>query len=243
VAVRVTDLVAGYGDMMILNGVNLEADRTAITGIIGPNGAGKSTLLKAIFGYLKPRQGQVCYEGEDITGAAPRSILGRGLAYVPQARALFPSMTVYENLLLAGYTIRDRSVLKERIEEIFESYPLLRERRNQAAGTLSGGEQRILEIARALVLKPRMIMLDEPSAALSPKFAYEIYEHIIEVHKRGAGLIIVEQNVQMMLDVADRIYALELGRNAYTGPPDELRQSDRLRKLYLGRSAGEEGTP
>jgi ABC-type branched-subunit amino acid transport system ATPase component len=234
IMLQVDKIHVGYGKGEVLPGTSLRAETGKITGIIGPNGAGKSTLLKAIFGYLRPRQGHIYYQEQEITGLRPDLILQRGLSYVPQARALFFEMTVWENLLLGGYTLWNRVRLNQALTEVLDRFPLLAERKRQIAGTLSGGEQRILELARAMILHPQMLLLDEPSAALAPKFIDQVYETIQQINHSGIGLVIVEQNVEVILQVADHIFALELGKNAYDGPPADFLETDRLRTLYLG---------
>lgn len=232
----ISDVHAGYGRLRILQGVSLSAAAGQITGIIGPNGAGKSTTLKTIFGYLRPWEGHITFGGQNITGRGPDTLLRLGLAFVAQARALFPHMTVHENLVMGGF-ILPRSRLKAAIDRVLTQFPLLAERRTQLAGTMSGGQQRLLELARATLLEPKMVLLDEPSAALAPLYIDQTYDAIVALQRQGTGFLIVEQNVEIILDVAQQVYALELGRNAYNGPPEEFRQSELLRRLYLGAGA------
>lgn len=234
----VADIRAGYGQLEILQGVSLAVEPGEIVGIIGPNGAGKSTLVKTIFGYLKPFEGGIRFEGQPITGLRPDLIMRRGLGYVAQAGGIFPDMTVRENLALGGYTLAARRAVAEAMESIFERFPLFRSRARQRAGSLSGGEQRTLSIARTLMVRPRLVILDEPSAALSPRVIDEIYERLVALNRTGIALLIVEQNVEKILAVAHRIVVLDMGRNAFGGTPAELQASDRIRRLYLGEERG-----
>ncbi len=224
---------AGYGQLEILQGVSLRVEPRQIAGLIGPNGAGKSTLLKTIFGYLRPTAGAVRFEGRELTGLRPDQVARRGIGFVAQAGGLFADMTVEENLRLGGYPLA-AAAARAGVERVYAEFPLLAERRRQPAGSLSGGEQRILALARALVTRPRLLLLDEPSAALAPRFIDRVYEAIVGLNRGGLALLIVEQNVEAILAVADRIFVLDLGRNAFDGPAVVLRASDRIRRLYLG---------
>ena len=232
----VAELRSGYGRLEILQGVSLAVAPGSIVGVIGPNGAGKSTLLKTIFGYLAPFSGRVALDGQSLIGLRPDQILRRGAGFVAQAGGLFAEMTVHENLLLGGYGLGSRREVAEAVDAAYDRFPRLRERRRQQAGSLSGGEQRALGLARALVLRPRLLLLDEPSAALAPRFIDEVYEAIQTLNRSGLALLIVEQNVEMILSVAHRVFVLDLGRNAFDGAPAELRQTDRIRRLYLGEA-------
>ena len=228
----------GYGKLEILQSASLDVPDGAIVGIIGPNGAGKSTLLKTAFGYLRPWAGRVVLDGREIGGRWPDEIMRRGVGYLAQAGGLFAEMTVHDNLVLGGYTI-SRAAKRRAIEEVYARFPLFRERRRQPAGALSGGEQRLLAIARALIVKPRLLLLDEPSAALAPRFIDDIYATLVGLNRDGLAMLIVEQNVEAILAVAHRVFVLDLGRNAFDGTPAELRGSDRIRRLYLGEDEGE----
>ena len=227
----------GYGKLEILQSASLDVPDGAIVGIIGPNGAGKSTLLKTAFGYLHPWAGRVVLDGREIGGRRPDEIMRRGVGYLAQAGGLFAEMTVHDNLVLGGYTI-SRAAKRRAIEEVYTRFPLFRERRRQPAGALSGGEQRLLAIARALIVKPRLLLLDEPSAALAPRFIDDIYATLVALNRDGLAMLIVEQNVEAILAVAHRVFVLDLGRNAFDGTPAELRGSDRIRRLYLGEDEG-----
>ena len=233
---EVAGLRAGYGRLEILQGVSLAVQAGAITGIIGPNGAGKSTLLKTVFGYLRPWAGSVALEGQSLIGLRPDQIMHRGIGFVAQAGGLFADMTVHDNLVLGGYSLGSRADRHAAVDAVYAEFPLLRERRRQRAGSLSGGEQRALALARALVTRPRLLLLDEPSAALAPRFIEEVYTSIANLNRAGLALLIVEQNVEMILAVAHRVFVLDLGRNAFDGTPAELRGSDRVRQLYLGEA-------
>ncbi|MFQ5711239.1 MAG: ABC transporter ATP-binding protein [Candidatus Geothermarchaeales archaeon] len=231
----VNDIVTGYGKLQVLYGVSLEAKRGEITCIIGPNGAGKSTLLKAIFGILKPWRGKVVFDGHDVTGEKPEHVLKRGLAYILQGRGTFPYMSVLENLIMGAYTIESQREIRERIEVIFRIFPVLKEKKDQLAYTLSGGQQRMLELGRVLVLQPRLLLIDEPSIGLSPKLMNQVYEKILAMRdEEGISLVVVEQNVRKALEIADFIYVLNLGRNAFAGKSQEILASDELVNLYLG---------
>jgi len=224
---------AGYGKLEILQSASLRVPDGTIVGIIGPNGAGKSTLLKTAFGYLTPFAGRVALDARDIAGLRPDAIMRLGVGYLAQAGGLFAEMTVHDNLVLGGYTI-PRRVRRRAVDEVYARFPLFRDRRRQLAGALSGGEQRLLSIARALIVRPRLLLLDEPSAALAPRFIDEVYTTLVGLNRDGLTMLIVEQNVEAILAVAHRIFVLDLGRNAFDGTPAELRGSDRIRRLYLG---------
>ncbi len=220
--------------MEILHDVTLRVDPGEIVAIIGPNGAGKSTAFKTIVGFLRPRAGTVRFNGEDITGLRPDQVLRRGLAYVPQGRIVFPQMTVLENLEMGAYIERDRARIAEALERVYRLFPVLADRRRQRAGTMSGGEQQMVAIARALMTRPRLILLDEPSLGLSPKFVALIFEKLVEMKEAGFTLTLVEQNAARALAIADRGYVLELGRNRFEGPGPRLLADPEVRRLYLG---------
>ena len=227
-------LTAGYGRIDILHDVSLAVRPGEIVSIIGPNGAGKSTSFKAMVGFLRPRQGRVVFNGEDITGLRPDLVLRRGLAYVPQGRIVFPQMTVLENLEMGGFIERDRSRLAAALERVYTLFPLLGERRRQKAGTMSGGEQQMVAMGRALMTDPRLILLDEPSLGLAPKFVTLIFEKLVAMKATGYTLMLVEQNAARALAVADRGYVLELGRNRFEGAGPQLLADPDVKRLYLG---------
>jgi ABC-type branched-subunit amino acid transport system ATPase component len=231
------DVRSGYGKLEILQSASLRVPDGAIVGIIGPNGAGKSTLLKTAFGYLAPWAGRIALDGREIAGRRPDEIMRWGVGYLAQAGGLFAEMTVHDNLVLGGYTV-SRAEKRRAIEDVYARFPLFRDRRRQLAGALSGGEQRLLAIARALIVRPRLLLLDEPSAALAPRFIDLIYATLVALNRDGLAMLIVEQNVEAILAVAHRVFVLDLGRNAFDGTPAELRGSDRIRRLYLGEEEG-----
>ncbi|MBM3217366.1 MAG: ABC transporter ATP-binding protein [Candidatus Rokubacteria bacterium] len=228
------DLTAGYGRMDILHRVSLTVHEGEIVSVIGPNGAGKSTAFKTIVGFLAPRTGRVVFNGDVITGLRPDLVLRRGLAYVPQGRIVFPQMTVLENLEMGAYIERDGGRIAAALERVFALFPVLGERRRQKAGTMSGGEQQMVAIGRALMTAPRLIMLDEPSLGLSPKFVTQIFDKLVEMKAAGFTLMLVEQNAARALAIADRGYVLELGRNRFEGPGRTLLDDPEVKRLYLG---------
>jgi branched-chain amino acid transport system ATP-binding protein len=240
---QVDNVVAGYGiGPDILTGLSLaiEADRSYC--IIGPNGAGKSTLLKVICGLLPARSGTVTFEGEPLGGLRTDEILHRGICFVPQDRSLFPDMTVRENLRMGGYILTDRREVERRIDAVFDMFPILRERSSQLAKTMSGGQQQMLLIGRAMVLKPKVIMLDEPSLGLAPIVARQIFDCMRELKAAGITIIVVEQNAHLGLDFADWGCVLDLGTAAFEGPSQTILRDPRIEELYLGkRRAREEG--
>ena len=227
-------LTAGYGKLDILHDVSLTVNVGEIVSIIGPNGAGKSTAFKTIVGFLRPRQGTVLFNGEDITGLRPDLVLRRGLAYVPQGRIVFPQMTVLENLEMGAYIEKEAARVAAALERVYALFPILHERRAQRAGTMSGGEQQMVAIARALMTAPQVILLDEPSLGLSPKFVTLIFDKLLEMKRAGFTLTVVEQNATRALGVADRGYVLELGRNRFEGPGQRLLADPEVKRLYLG---------
>jgi len=231
---RAEGITAGYGKMAILHDVTLEVRPGEMVSVIGPNGAGKSTAFKTIVGFLRPSTGRVVFDGHDITGLRPDQVLPRGLAYVPQGRIVFPQMTVRENLEMGAYIERDPGRILEALERVHALFPILGDRKNQKAGTLSGGEQQMVAIARALMTAPKLIMLDEPSLGLSPKFVTAIFDKLVEMKQIGFTLMVVEQNAARALAVADRGYVLELGRNRFEGAGPVLLDDPEVKRLYLG---------
>jgi branched-chain amino acid transport system ATP-binding protein len=227
-------ITAGYGRIDILHDVSLHVKPGEIVSIIGPNGAGKSTAFKAIVGFITPRQGRIVFNGEEMTGLRPDLVLRRGLAYVPQGRIVFPQMTVLENLEMGAYIERDPARIAASLDVVYRLFPILAERRKQKAGTMSGGEQQMVAIGRALMTSPKLIMLDEPSLGLSPKFVTLIFEKLVEMKRTGYTLMLVEQNAARALAIADRGYVLELGRNRFEGPGPALLADPEVKRLYLG---------
>jgi len=236
------NVVAGYSPTLtILNELSLDARAGEITMLIGPNGAGKSTVLKALFGLLTPRAGEIRFGGRRVSGTAPRGMIDRGLAFVPQGRNLFPSLSVLHNLELGGITLPGRKLLRERIAEILDLFPPVRERLGNQASTLSGGEQKQLEIGRALLLKPRVLLIDEPSIGLSPKISQEVFQLLRRLADTGTTVLMVEQNVRSALKYADRALVLEMGRLALDRPAGELLEDPNLNRLFLGGAVARTG--
>ena len=232
---EVRDVVAGYGDgPAILNGASLKVQPGKVHCIIGPNGAGKSTLLKAIVGMLKVTSGEVRFKGQSLAGLRPDQVLRRGICFVPQERALFPKMTVRENLRMGGYSMRDKAAVERRIDEIEERFPILKERRDQHAGTMSGGQQQTLSMARTMIIKPEIVMLDEPSLGLAPKIVQEVFGIMRVMAEEGITILIVEQNALVGLRNADWGVVLDLGRTLFEGPAKEVLADPRIQELYLG---------
>jgi ABC-type branched-subunit amino acid transport system ATPase component len=237
VVLEVRDLVAGYGEVNILHDVSIAVRDASFVSVIGPNGAGKSTLLKAIYGILVPRAGSVVLRGgeggdRDVTGLKAHLITASGLNYVPQLENVFPNMTVLENLEV-GASAR-RKELPELLERTYETFPLLRERRRQRAGTLSGGQRKMLAVARALISGPRVLLLDEPSAGLAPRAVDELFAKLKEIQALGIAILMVEQNARRSLAMSDYAYVLDMGRNHFEGSGEELLASEEVVQLYLG---------
>lgn len=231
----IQNVVAGYGSGQdILKGISLDVEAGQTYCIIGPNGAGKSTLLKVVSGLLRPRDGSVAFNGEDITGLPTHEILRRGLCFVPQDQSLFPDMTVRENLRMGGFVLRDRSEVDRRIEEVYETFPILAEKAGQPARALSGGQQQTLALGRTLVLRPQLIMLDEPSLGLAPKISRQIFESIARLREAGLTVLIVEQNAKLGLQAADWGVVLDLGREHIVDEAAKILDDPRVAELYLG---------
>jgi ABC-type branched-subunit amino acid transport system ATPase component len=232
---EVADVEAGYGDALVLRGVSLAVSAGELVTIIGPNGAGKSTLLKVVYGLLAPEAGHVRYASEDVTGLRPEQLTRRGLNYVPQLANVFPTLSVAENLQVGSVSLQ-RTERRQAVADMYEQFPLLAARRRQRAGTLSGGQRKLLAIARALVSRPRVLLLDEPSAGLSPQAVELVFEQLAAVKDRGIATVMVEQNARRALTLADTGYVLDMGRNAYVGPGRTLLRDPRVAELYLGSS-------
>jgi branched-chain amino acid transport system ATP-binding protein len=223
-----------YGAIHALKGVTLEVREGEIVTLLGSNGAGKSTTLRSINGLNHPRRGRIRFRGKDITYAAPHDIVARGVAQSPEGRKLFPRMSVLENLEMGAFQRKDRSGLKGDLERVFTLFPRLAERRTQKAGTMSGGEQQMCAIGRALMAHPTLLLLDEPSMGLAPIFVEKIFEIVVEINKQGTPILLVEQNALMALDVADRGYVLETGAVALADDASALKKNEQVRKTYLG---------
>ena len=236
IGIEFDDVVAGYKDFMILNNLSFQAKRGAITLLLGPNGAGKSTVLKTLFGILKVRQGRIRLDGEDITGADSRSLLAKGVAFVPQGRNLFGQLSVWQNLELGGITLGMKTA-HERIPEVLERFPRVKERLHSQASALSGGEQKQLEIGRALLLRPKVLLIDEPSIGLSPLIVLDVFKLLRRLADQGTTVLMVEQNVKSALKYADEAIALESGRQVLHKRADELLSDPHLERLFLGGAA------
>jgi len=225
---------ASYGHVQALSEVSLEVPERGTVTLIGSNGAGKSTLLKVISGLLRPQRGSVEFLGERIEGLSPDKIVARGIAHCPEGRRLFPELTVLENLEMGAYLSKSRSFVQERIERLFESFPILKERRAQLAGTLSGGEQQQVAIARALALNPKMVLFDEPSLGLAPILVDQVERILLNLKEEKITILLVEQNAGMALDIADYAYVMETGGIILQGNSADLRQDEKVVKAYLG---------
>jgi branched-chain amino acid transport system ATP-binding protein len=237
------DVRAGYGSGPdILNGVSLEIEEGSTSCVIGPNGAGKSTLLKAIMGLLKVRGGEIEFDGEPLTGRRPDEVLARGVCFVPQDRSLFPEMTVRENLAMAGYSLGRRKRYESRIDAALEAFPALAERRSQRARTLSGGEQQMLALARAWILKPRLLLVDEPSMGLAPQVTRQVFEVVRRFRELGMTVLLVEQNARQGLECADHGIVLDLGRKRFEGDAGSILTHPDVRELYLGKQLDSNGS-
>ena len=231
------DIVSGYGDAEILHGVSLDVHEDEIVSIIGPNGAGKSTLMKAVFGLIGCWEGTVTYDSADITNLRPDEITRSGMCYVPQTDNVFPSLTVEENLRMGAYILDD--VPEDTLEEIFGLFPILDERRGQRAGTMSGGQQQMLAMGRALMVDPGLMLVDEPSAGLAPDLVGEVFEKIIDINEAGTAILMVEQNAREALRQSDRGYVLEMGENRFEDTGEALLDNEEVAELYLGGGGGQ----
>ena len=233
---EIHDIHTYYGAIHALKGISLEVREGEIVTLLGANGAGKTTTLRSINGLNRPRQGSIRFQGRDITGTAPHEIVKRGIAQSPEGRRLFPRMTVVENLEMGAFQRKDRSGIREDMDRVFDLFPRLQERRNQKAGTMSGGEQQMCAIGRALMARPKLLLLDEPSLGLAPIFVERIFEIVSTINEQGTSILLVEQNALMALDVASRGYVLETGKIALADDAKKLKQNDEVKKTYLGAS-------
>ena len=231
---QIENVSSGYGKIEILHGVSLHMRVGEIVSIIGPNGSGKSTLFKTVMGFLMPAAGTIRFDGQEITGLPPEEIVRRQISCVPQGRCTFPHMTVMENLELGGYTCRSRQEVSQALEGVFAQFPILKERRRAVAGSLSGGEQQMVEMARALMLRPKAFLLDEPLLGLAPKVRGAILGKVLELNAVGMTFLLIEQNARRALEIAHRAYVLELGRIRFEGPGRELLADEGVRRLYVG---------
>jgi branched-chain amino acid transport system ATP-binding protein len=231
---KINDIDVFYGIIHALKGVSLEINEGEIVTLIGANGAGKSTLLKTISGLLKPKKGEVSFEGGSIAGKVAQAIVKKGISHVPEGRRIFAGMTVEENLELGAYLRKDKQGIREDFEKVYQLFPRLLERKKQQAGTLSGGEQQMLAMGRALMARPRLLLLDEPSMGLAPLLVKTIFDIIREINQTGTTILLVEQNANMALSIAHRAYVIETGKIVASGTAEELNQSDQIRNAYLG---------
>jgi branched-chain amino acid transport system ATP-binding protein len=236
VVLALDDVRTSYGSIEALKGISLEVRDGEIVTLLGSNGAGKSTTLRSINGLVRPRSGRIVFQGKEITNSPAHEIVRGGIAQSPEGRKLFPRMTVIENLEMGAFQRSDRGGMAEDMERVFTLFPRLAERKNQKAGTLSGGEQQMCAIGRALMARPKLLMLDEPSMGLAPIFVERIFETIVEVNQQGTPILLVEQNALMALDVANRGYVLETGKIALADDAAKLRENEDVRKAYLGET-------
>jgi branched-chain amino acid transport system ATP-binding protein len=231
---KIEDMHVYYGAIHAVKGISLEVKQGEIVTLIGANGAGKTTILRTISGLEKARKGSITYEGRDIGSMQAEDIVKLGISQVPEGRRVFTNMSVLENLDLGAYFTKDKKVIKESLERVFEAFPRLYERRNQVAGTLSGGEQQMLSMGRALMSKPKLMMLDEPSMGLAPILVRQIFSIIEEFHREGTTILLIEQNAHLALSIADKGYVLETGKIVHEGKASELAQTEEIKKAYLG---------
>ena len=231
---EVKNLGISFGGLRAVNGFDISIEKEALYGLIGPNGAGKTTTLHTVTGLISPKSGQVLFEGKDITKTPAHKIVSMGMAHVPEGRRVFAELSVYENLRMGAYTRKDKAEIEETLKSVYKRFPRLQERKNQMAGTLSGGEQQMLAMGRALMSKPRIILMDEPSMGLSPIMVNEIFDIIRAVSESGTTVLLVEQNAKKALSIADRAYVLETGKIVLSGDAKELLEDDSIKKAYLG---------
>ncbi|PLR77081.1 ABC transporter ATP-binding protein [Bacillus sp. V3-13] len=231
---KIDDINVFYGNIQALKGVSLNIQPGEIVTLVGANGAGKSTLLKTISGLLKPKQGSIVFEGQSIVGKPAQTIVKRGLSHVPEGRRVFSNLTVEENLELGAYLRKDKDGIRKDFERVYDLFPRMYERRKQQAGTLSGGEQQMLAMGRALMAKPKLLLLDEPSMGLAPLLVKTIFKIIEEINQNGTTILLVEQNAHMALSIANRAYVIETGKVVLSGTAEELHSSDQIKMAYLG---------
>jgi branched-chain amino acid transport system ATP-binding protein len=228
-------LATAYGKIEALKGVDLTAQGGQVTCLLGPNGAGKTTLMMTVAGILRPKTGSIRFDGEELVGKSSADIVARGLALVPENRLVFPALSVRENLMAGAFRRRDRNAIRDDIDRMFVRFPRLKERVDQMAGTLSGGEQQMLAVARALMSRPRLLLMDEPSVGLAPLVVAEIFQIIRQLHAEGVSIFLVEQNAHMALKVAQHFYLMEQGRVTFSGNPGEMSSDDVIQRAYLGQ--------
>lgn len=235
---EIEDLEAGYGDFLVLTGVTMTVDPGQIVCLIGPNGAGKSTVFRCIFGLLTPSRGSIIFRDEDIIGLSQRELIERSMAYVLQRDSVFKDMTVRENLEMGAFTAPREFDMDDRINEMYNMFPILEERKNEKAKTLSGGQRQMLEFARGLMLDPEMLLLDEPTAGLAPKIIDQVFEKITEINDRGVTILMIEQNIKTAVGYSDYAYVLENGQTKFDGPADTILDRPEIREAYLTADAG-----
>jgi len=231
---KVSNLEVYYGAIKALKGISFEVKSGTIVTLIGANGAGKTTTLRTISGLVKPRSGSIFFKDIDITKMEPHAIVNLGVVHVPEGRRVFPDLTVRENLELAAWTLKDKRRFKEKLEDVFELFPRLKEREKQLAGTLSGGEQQMLAFGRALMVDADLVMMDEPSMGLAPVLVEEIFDTIVKINKEGKTILLVEQNAEMALEIAHYAYVLEVGNIVFEGPAKEVKEDPKVKAAYLG---------
>ena len=231
---HIEDLHVSYGAINAINGISFDVDEGEIIALIGANGAGKTTVLHTITGLVPPKSGSIVFNGTDLTKTPAHKIVSMGMAHVPEGRRIFQQLSVYENLMLGAFTRKDKAEIQESVENVFKRFPRLKERRNQIAGTLSGGEQQMLAMGRALMSHPSIILMDEPSMGLSPLYVSEIFDIIRSVNESGTTVLLVEQNAKKALSIANRAYVLETGNIVLSGDAKELMNNDSVKKAYLG---------
>ena len=231
---KVENLEVYYGVIKAIKGVSFEVNQGEVIALIGSNGAGKTTILHTITGLISPKAGSIMFEGTDLTKVPAHKIIGMGMAHVPEGRRIFQQLSVYENLMLGAFILNDKKVIEKNLQYVYTHFPRLKERKNQIAGTLSGGEQQMLAMGRALMSNPKIILMDEPSMGLSPILVSEIFHIIQEVSNDGTTVLLVEQNAKKALAIADRAYVLETGKIALSGKADELLHDEKIKKAYLG---------
>lgn len=231
---EVKDIKVYYGLIQAIKGVSFEVNQGEVVALIGANGAGKTTILHTVSGLLQPKEGSVLFEGTDITKVPGHKIVSMGMAHVPEGRRVFANLSVYQNLKMGAYIQKDKAVIDENLERIYKHFPRLQERRNQMAGTLSGGEQQMLAMGRALMSSPKMILMDEPSMGLSPLLVKEVFSIIEYCHESGITILLVEQNAKMALGISDRAYVLETGNITMSGSAKEMLENEDVKKAYLG---------
>jgi len=231
---EVNDMITGYEESEIIHGVSLEVENEEIVCIVGPNGAGKSTVLKCITGLIHPWEGSIVFDGEDISGLKPDVKLEKGIAYVPQGRSVFKDMTVMENIKMGAYTNYDQAYIDRKLEDVFDLFGELQDHLPKKARNLSGGQQQMVELSRALMMEPDMLLVDEPSLGLAPQLVESVLDNISRLRQGGVTVVIVEQNVKGALEISDRGYVLADGQNVFSGDVDEIRDNEEIGRLYLG---------